>query len=333
VRAWTFQRHGDPASVLALTEAPDPVLGPEDILVEVTAAAVNFADGLIIRGNYQVRPTLPSTPGMELCGRIVGPTPLGTSFAEGDRVVGLPRNLTGAFAQYAAVPATDLFPAPESLDDDHVAALVISYQTAWFALHRRAAVRPGEVVLVHAAAGGVGSATVQLAKAAGATVIGVVGSTEKAAVAQSLGCDVIINRSAEDIATGVEAATGGRGADVVIDPVGGDAFEASTHAIAFEGRVVVIGFASGRFPTVRAEHAMVKNYGILGLHWGLYRSRDPDAVRSVHVALSDLVASGAALPLVGAAHPFEQAVEALASVWAGSSVGRVVLQGPGVSKP
>jgi NADPH2:quinone reductase len=178
---------------------------------------------------------------------------------------------------------------------------------------------------VHAAAGGVGSAAVQLGKAAGATVIGVVGGAEKAAVARELGCDVVIDRRTEDVVAAVKAATGGRGADVIYDPVGGDAYTQSTKVVAFEGRIVVVGFASGTIPSPGLNHALVKNYSIQGLHWGLYATKNPKLILDCHEQLTELAARGAIKPLVSERVPLAGAAAAVQRVGDGVTTGRVVV--------
>ena len=229
----------------------------------------------------------------------------------------------GGFAEYAVLPAQFTFRAPASLDDAEAAALTIAYQTGWFALHRRTRLMPGETVLVHAAAGGVGTAAIQLAKAAGARVIGVVGGPEKAGVAAAMGADVVIDRRSEDIVARVKAETGGRGVDVVYDPVGGASFTASTKCIAFEGRILVIGFASGDIPSAALNHALVKNYSIIGLHWGLYRQMEPGALHECHTELERLVAAGTIRPWVSARYGLDQVVDALEDLAGGTTTGRV----------
>jgi NADPH2:quinone reductase len=231
----------------------------------------------------------------------------------------------GAFAQYAVVPAAGVLPAPEALDDAEAAALHIGYQTGWFGLHRRAAIRPGETLLVHAAAGGVGSAAVQLGKAAGATVIGVVGGPEKVKTARELGADIVVDRRSEDFVAVVKEATAGRGANVVYDPVGGEAYAKSTKCIAFEGRIVVVGFTSGTVPAPGLNHVLVKNYAILGLHWGLYNTHDPVAVRHAHDELSRLAAEGAVRPHVTERLPLSGAADAVQRVADGTTTGRLVV--------
>ncbi|WP_371483980.1 NADPH:quinone oxidoreductase family protein [Kitasatospora sp. NBC_00315] len=328
MRAWQVEELGEPREVMRLREGlerPEP--GPGQVLVRVRAASVNFPDALMVRGHYQVRPPLPFTPGVELCGVVEALGEGVRLHSGGDRVIGNPVLPGGAFAEYALLDAAATFRAPDALDDAEAAALHIGYQTAWFALHRRAALRPGETLLVHAAAGGVGSAAVQLGKAAGATVIGVVGGADKAAVARELGADLVVDRTAEDFVAAVKAATGGRGADVVFDPVGGDAYTGSTKCIAFEGRIVVVGFAAGTIPAPALNHALVKNYSILGLHWGLYNTRDPGAVRAAHEELGKLAEQGVVRPLVSARLPLAEAAAGVQLVADGRSTGRVVVLG------
>jgi NADPH2:quinone reductase len=290
----------------------------------VRAANVNFPDAMLCRGHYQIRPPLPFTPGVELCGEVAA-LGGGVSLDIGSRVITPAALPAGAFAELAVVPAAGVLPAPESLDDAEAAALHIGYQTAVFGLHRRAALRPGETLLVHAAAGGVGSAAIQIGKATGATVIGVVGGPEKAKAARELGADLVVDRHSEDFVAAVKEATGGRGADVVFDPVGGDAYTKSTKCIAFEGRIVIVGFTSGTIPAPALNHALVKNYSILGLHWGLYNTHDPAAVRECHDTLTRLAAEGLVKPLVSERVPLAGAADAVQRVADGLTTGRVVI--------
>ncbi|MFD8827966.1 NADPH:quinone oxidoreductase family protein [Streptomyces sp. NPDC059605] len=322
MQAWRVHRNGEPSEVMRLEEIDRPTPGDGQVLIEVLAANVNFPDALLCRGQYQVRPPLPFTPGVEVCGR----TP------DGRRVLATPALPNGGFAEYVVADEAALLPAPEALDDAEAAALHIGYQTGWFGLHRRANLRAGETLLVHAAAGGVGSAAVQLGKAAGATVIGVVGGAEKARTAAELGCDLVVDRHTQDIVAAVKEATGGRGADVVYDPVGGDAYAKSVKCVAFEGRVVVVGFASGVIPTPALNHALVKNYSILGLHWGLYNTKDPAAVRACHDELTRLAAQGTVKPLISERVEPAGAAKAVQRVADGASTGRIVVLPEGAAR-
>ncbi|MFF0714505.1 NADPH:quinone oxidoreductase family protein [Streptomyces bauhiniae] len=315
MQAWQVHENGEPRDVMRLAEVETPTPGEGQVLLRVRAANVNFPDALLCRGQYQIRPPLPFTPGVEICGET----------EDGRRVIANPALPYGGFAEYALADARALLPAPEALDDAEAAALHIGYQTGWFGLHRRAHLEAGETLLVHAAAGGVGSAAVQLGKAAGARVIGVVGGADKAAVARELGCDVVVDRRTEDVVAAVKEATGGKGVDVIYDPVGGDAYAQSAKLVAFEGRIVVVGFASGSIPSPALNHALVKNYSILGLHWGLYNTKNPKLVLRCHEELTELAARGAIKPLVSERVPLAGAADAVQRVADGVTTGRIAV--------
>lgn len=325
MKAWRVHELGEPRDVLRLEDIPAPEPGPGQVAVEVLAAPPNFPDVLLCRGQYQMKPDLPFTPGVELCGRI---TKVGEKVGHakvGQRVIGPPVMPHGSFAEATLMDGMGFLPAPEGLDDAEASALVIGYQTAWFALHRRTQIREGDVLLVHAAAGGVGSAAVQLGKAAGATVIGVVGGGEKADYARELGADVVVDRHTQDFVSVVKEETGGKGADIVFDPVGGAAYEGSTKCIAFEGRIVVIGFAGGTIPTPGLNHALIKNYSIVGLHWGLYMSKNPGVILECHADLTRLVDEGKVRPLISERLGLGDVADGVARLGEGSTVGRLVV--------
>jgi len=327
VKAWHVTSLGEPSAVLEAVEIDIPAPGPGQVTVRVLASAANFPDVLMCRGLYQVRPELPFTPGVELCGEI---TALGDGvdgFAVGDRVLGGAVLPYGGFGEYALMSATETFPAPASLNDAQASSLFIGYQTGWFGLHRRANIQPGETLLVHAAAGGVGSAAIQLGKAAGARVIGVVGGEAKADVARRLGADVVVDRHTQDFVEVVKAETGGRGADVIYDPVGGDTYLRSTKCIAFEGRILVIGFAGGAITETALNHALIKNYSIVGLHWGLYNKMAPELVGECHAELTRLADAGLIAPLVSERLALADVPDGLQRLADGVTVGRVVYEG------
>lgn len=319
-RAWQATAYGEPGEVLALVEreVPEPASG--EVRIRISAIALNFPDVLLCRGQYQVRPEPPFVPGVECCGVV---TALGegvASVAVGDRVVA---SLIGVMAEEANVPAGSVFPAPSALTDAEAAALTVGYQTAWVGLHRRAGLQPGETVLVTAASGGVGSAAVQLAAAAGARVIAVVGNAAKGELAVRLGAHIVIDRSSEDIVERVKTETGGRGVDVVFDPVGGATYAAAQKVIAFEGRLLVVGFAGGEIQQVPANIVLVKNFSVVGVHWGLYLAKAPEIPREAHAALTELAASGVVKPEVTEV-PFADVPTALDRLAAGETVGRLV---------
>ncbi|MFF2082794.1 NADPH:quinone oxidoreductase family protein [Nocardia sp. NPDC058176] len=326
MKAWRVHETGEPREVLRLEEIADPHAGPGQLVVRVLAAPANFPDVLLCRGKYQITPPLPFTPGVELCGEVVEIGDGVTRFAVGDRVIGNPNLPAGAFAEHTVLDEANAFAAPAALDDAEASALSIGYQTSWFALHRRTKLLAGGMLLVHAAAGGVGSAAVQLGKAAGATVIGVVGGAEKAEYCRALGADLVIDRRTEDFVPVVKEFTGGRGADVVYDPVGGEAYAKSTKCIAFEGRILVIGFAGGTIPQPALNHALIKNYSIIGLHWGLYKQYNPQAIQDCHAELTGLAAAGAVKPLVSERLALADVADGLGRLGDGLTVGRIVFE-------
>ncbi len=316
MRAWRVHELGDPSKVMSLDEVETPTPGEGQVLVKVRAAALNFPDVLMAMGMYQEKPPLPYTPGVELCGEIV---------ETGQRVIGGPSRGPGAFAEYALMDADNAWPVPDGMTDEKAAALYLTYQTGYVGLHRRANIQAGDWLLVHAGAGGVGSAAIQLGKAVGAKVIATAGGERKTDICRELGADHVIDYTTEDFVPIVKELTGGHGADIVYDPVGGDVFDKSRKCIAFEGRIVVVGFTSGRIPEAPANHLLVKNYSVVGLHWGLYRKMDPARIGTVHEELTRLVESGAVDPLVGAVHPLDEAPQALKALADRGTVGKVVL--------
>jgi NADPH2:quinone reductase len=324
VKAWQLTQHGEPEEVLELTEVACPAPGPGQILVRVLAAAANFPDVLLCRGVYQVKVPFPFTPGVELCGEVVEVGAGVTEFAAGQRVIGDTALPSGAFAEYAVMDASAALLAPPALDDAEAAPFYVTYETCWLGLHRRARLQPGETLLVHAAAGGVGTGAIQVGKAAGARVIGVVGGPAKVALAEGAGADIVIDRSKEDFVAVVKDVTGGKGVDVVFDPVGGDAFLKSTKCIAFEGRILVVGFASGDIPSAALNHALVKNYDIIGLQGRTYRFLEAAAVRDHYAELVKLTETGAIKTVVTERLALADVPDGLRRLGAGATTGRIV---------
>ena len=326
MKAWVVRQLGGPETLrFEDVDAGAPADGM--VRIAVRASAINYFDALMVAGQYQVKPELPFVPGNEISG-VVDSGGAATGLKKGDRVTALLDNagLTrGGYAELADAMPTSVQRMPDAMPFDDAAGFTLIFQTAWFGLHRRANLQSGETLLVHAGAGGVGSAAIQLGKAAGATVIATAGSDEKTAVCRELGADHAINYKTQDFAEEVKGLTGGRGADVIFDPIGGDVFDRSAKCVAFEGRIVVVGFTSGRIPQAAANHVLVKNYSVVGLHWGLYARRAPDLLPAAQAALLDLYASGKIKPLISAHVPLADAPQALAMVAAGKSTGKVIL--------
>ncbi len=319
MKAWQVQELGEPQDVLRWVDLPDPVAGPGQLRVKVDAVALNFPDILLCKGMYQEKPALPFTPGMEVCGTVLdGPR-------AGERVIGGPGLPNGGLAEQVLLSEQGAFTVRDDMPAAKAAGLMITYQTGYVGLHRRGQLKAGETLLVHAGAGGVGTAAIQLGKAAGARVIATAGGPDKVQVCRDLGADVVIDYLADDFVAAVKEATNGAGADVIYDSVGGDTFDKSRKCIAFEGRIVVVGFAGGRIADAPTNHALVKNYSVVGLHWGLYRHKDPRVIPETHEALMKLWDDRKIDPLIGAELPLSEAPAALTRLGDRGTVGKVVL--------
>jgi NADPH2:quinone reductase len=328
-RAWRVRRLGSPADALRLEAATASSPGPQEARVAVTAVGLNFPDLLVCAGLYQERPLPPFTPGFEAAGTVVE-AGRGSAWRRGQQVIVVPELPNGSFQESVTVPDGQLYPVPDTMAAEAAATLHIAYQTAHFALHRRAAVGRGETVVVTGAGGGVGAATLQLARAAGARVVAVVGSSPKAAACRAWGADEVIDASqCADFASTVMELTDGRGAGVVVDVVGGDVAEQARRCVAFEGRLVVVGFAGGGIESVPANHVLLRNYSVVGLHLARYRRHNPQLLRSVHAELVRLWRTGAIAPPLDRVIPFEDAVDGLEAIRRRQVVGRVVLRAGG----
>ncbi len=312
---------------MTLEDVASPQPGEGEVLVDIKAASVNFPDLLVIQGKYQVLPPLPFSPGKECAGiiKLVGANV--TRVKPGDRV--LVQIEYGGYAQQVVTKAVNCHVFPDAMSFTEAAAMGLTYMTAHFALVERAAIKAGESVLVTGAAGGVGLATVQVAKALGATVLAAVSNAEKAAAAKAAGADHIIDTGVENLRDGlrdqVYAAVGKRGVDVVVENVGGDIFDACLRAIAWSGRIIVVGFAGGRIPEVKAGHLLVKNISLIGLQFSNYRDRQPEKCLAVREQLFDLYRAGKLKPYVMATYPLARYMEALALVRDRKVIGKVVL--------
>lgn len=308
----------------ALTDLPLPEPGPGAVRVRVRAAAVNFPDLLMTRGAYQLKPDLPFTPGLEFAGEVDAVGEGVEGWAAGDAVVG--GNRFGAMAEYCVVPVAALRPKPARLSWAEAAAYPVAYLTAWVALVRCGRVAPGDWVLVHGAAGGVGLASVDLARALGAQVIAAASSAAKRDALTALYAPDAVIDSAPGFRDAVKALTGGKGADVILDPVGGDVFDESTRCIAFDGRLLVIGFASGRIPEISVNMPLIKGFSVVGVRAGEYGRRFPERGAENLAAIDALAAEGRIRPHVHATLDLADWREGFAMLERREVVGKVVLR-------
>ena len=312
---------------LKVEEIAEPVPGNGEVLIQVTHAGINFPDMLVMTGKYQNLPERPFVPGKDAAGRIVAVGPGVQGLKQGDRVVAQVE--FGAFAERLAAPAASCYPLPDSISDQDAAGMGLVYQTAYFALVERGQFKPGEAVLVNGAAGGVGGAAIQLVKALGGTALAGVIGQEQAETARALGADHIIDLAAPNLRDSlreqVYACTGGKGADVVLDPLGDDIFDAAIRAVAWCGRLVCIGFAAGRIPTLKVNYLLVKNIAVSGLQWSDYRDRQPEKVREVQQRLYELHAKGALRPQITEVLPLARFAEPLRVLANGKGRGKYVL--------
>jgi NADPH2:quinone reductase len=326
VRAVVVETYG-PLEEAAVRDIPAPRPREGEVAIAVEAAGVNFPDILVMEGNYQVKPELPFTPGKEAAGVVTAVAPDVVGFHPGDRVAAQVEY--GAYAQHMVVPACNVYALPDALGFDEAAALGLSYLTAHFALRERARLGAGEKVLVLGASGGVGLAAVQLGRAFGATVIGGTRGEGSARIVVEAGADHVVELGKENLRDAlredVRRATDGYGVDVVIDPVGGEPFAAALRCLAWCGRLVTVGFASGAIPEVRANYLLVKNIAVMGLQWSDYRDRRPDAVRAAQAEIFDLAVGGKLRPHISVSLPLDKFADALTLLRAGVAEGKLVL--------
>ncbi len=293
------------------------------MVVQVAAAALNFPDMLAIAGQYQVKPPLPFVPGMESAGEVIAAGPR-SALRVGQRVIVSGHG--GAFAERVAATDAGCYPVPDAMSDADAAALLVVYQTGWLSLVRRARLRAGETLLVHGGAGGVGTAAIQLGKALGARVIATASGAAKLDVCRSCGADDVFDYRERAIPEAVAELTGGRGADVIYDPIGGDVFDASTRCLAFEGRLLVIGFAGGRIPEIKANRILLKNIDVIGIFWGNYQLHDPAVARTAHAELCRLYEQAAIRPVIYREYPLAELPAALGALEGRESYGKIVVR-------
>jgi NADPH2:quinone reductase len=323
MKAWRMPELGDPWQKLAVEDVASPQVGSGMVKIAVEATDLNFADILQCQGSYQVKLEPPFTPGMGSVGRVLA-VPEGVNLQIGQRVVGPTVGPAGGYAEEAMLLAEQATPIADEVDPIKAVAMHVTYGTAWFGLHLRGNLQPGETVLVLAAAGGVGAAALELAKLQGCWVIAAAGGPEKTATCKSMGADEVIDYDHEDLYERVMELTQGRGVDVIYDPVGGEYFDVSRRLIAWEGRILIIGFASGTIPSAPMNHALVKNYSIVGVHMGGYRQKDPAPFEQCYSTLYSMLLAGQINPLVDRVVGFEDLPTALLDLSERRSKGRIV---------
>jgi len=316
-KAW-----GDP-STLVLEEVEAKAPGEGEVRIRIRACGVNFADTLMIAGQYQSRPPFPFSPGVEIAGEVIEVGAGVTQFMLDDRVMGITDY--GGYAEEATIRAALLLPMPPNMDFVTAAAFPIAYGTSHLALDHRAHLKTGETLLVLGAAGGVGLTAVEIGKLMGATVIAAASTPEKLALTQQYGAEHFINTSSENLRDRIKEITGGKGVDVVYDPVGGDLFDQAVRSLNWEGRLLVIGFASGRIPEVPANLTLVKNISIVGVFWGAYAGRNPKVLTGSLLTLLGWHAEGKLKPHVSATYPLEKAADAMFALINRQSTGKVVI--------
>ena len=324
MKAWRVHAWGEPES-MQLEEVAAPEPGPGQIRIRHRAAALNFFDILQVQGKYQVKPPFPFTPGAEAAG-IVDAVGAGVhQFSTGDAVLAF---VTGGLAECSLTDAARAFPIPAGMDFAEAAAMPIVYHTSWYALRERAALRVGEWLLVHAGASGVGMSAIQIGKAIGARVFATAGSREKLDFCLAQGAGHAIDYRDAAWVDRVKELTGGRGADVIYDPVGGDVFDLSTRCIAPDGRLLVIGFASGHIPSIQANRILLKNMSVVGVFWGAHTQRHPEYLAETQSGLAEMYAKGHIKPVVGKRWPLESAPQALRELAERKVAGKAVLEFP-----
>lgn len=326
MRAWRVDELDHPSvSLQMVDDVPEPVPGPDEVRIRVEGGNINFADILLCQGIYQDRPGVPFTPGLETSGTIeaVGP---GVDLAVGTRIAGMAALPSGGYAEQALVRAPTALVFPDDVEPAAATVLYSTFQTSHVGLHHRAGLRAGEWLLVHGASSGVGAAAVQLGAAAGAQVIATAGSESKRAHCTELGADHVLDSRSSDLRSTIMELTDGRGVDVAFDPVGGDVGEVTRRVMAWEGRLVVIGFASGDIPTYPANHVLVKNYAVIGLHWGAYVDHGGRRViEAAHADLIELYRAGRITSNVTGTIALDDVPDALAALEARTVTGRLVL--------
>lgn len=323
MRAILCKEYGPPEK-LVLEEIEPPEMKSNEVRIGVEACGVNFPDSLIIEGKYQFRPDPPFSPGAEVAGKVLEVGSEVTHVRVGDQVMAM--TTWGGYAEQLIAPAAKVIPMPRSMDFVTGAGFPMVYGTSYHALKQRAQIQPGETLLVLGAAGGVGLAAVELGKAMGARVIAAAGSEEKLQVCAEHGADELINYREKELKTEVRRLTDDKGADVIYDPVGGDAFDQSLSAINWKGRILVVGFASGTIPKAAVNRVLLKGCAIVGVFWGRFMGEEPQVGRENFLELFELFEAGKLKPHVSRTYPLAQAADALNELTGRRSVGKVILR-------
>lgn len=323
VKAIVCEQWGPP-SALSWKEVPSRPLKAGEARIRVRASGINFADVLMVGGTYQVKPAFPFSPGLEAAGEVTEVTADVANVRPGDRVLAVSR-FGGSYAEELVVDARIVVPIPDAMDYVTAAAFPVAYGTSYFALTHRGGLAAGEWLVVAGAAGGVGLTAVEIGKQLGANVIAIAGGPEKCAVAREHGADATIDHRTDVIEERIKALTGGRGADVVYDPVGGDVFDACLRAVGWEARMLVIGFAAGRIQAVPANRILVKNISVIGVVWGAQTARDPAASARQLEELLRWYAVGRLKPRVSRTFPMAEAPAAMEALLSRQHPGKIVL--------
>lgn len=322
MKAWRVNDWCEPDQMeFADIPVPEPKAG--EIRIKNRAASLNFYDILLIQGKYQVKPPRPFTPGSEVAGVVDAVGEGVTEFNVGDRVQAMA--VGGTFCEYSIAPAAKAFRIPDAMSFEEAAAMIVIYQTSYFALTHRTQIKPGEWLLVHAGAGGVGSSAIQIGKALGARVIATAGAEEKLRFCLSQGAVAALDYRDASWVDQVKQITAGRGADVIYDPVGGEIFELSTKCLASEGRLLVIGFAGGTIPSIAANRVLLKQISVIGVYWGGYLEHHPEYMHEAQAALFKMYEAGQIKPVVSQTFALADAVVALNALATRKTYAKVVL--------
>jgi NADPH:quinone reductase len=322
MKAWIVNEWCEPEQ-MQFADIPTPEPSPGEIRIRNHAAALNFYDILLIQGKYQVKPPRPFTPGSEVAGVVDAVGEGVQNFKPGDRVQAMASR--GTYAEYSLASASKSFQVPSGMSFEEAAAMIVIYQTSYFALTHRTEIKPGEYLLVHAAAGGVGASAVQIGRALGAHVIATAGGEEKLDFCRSQGARFTLDYRDPGWVDRVKEITGGRGADIIYDPVGGEIFDLSTKCIAVDGRLLVIGFAGGPIPSIAANRILLKNISIIGAYWGGYIERHPEYFHHTQAALFKMYEAGQIKPIVSQTFPLAGAVDALRALATRKTFAKVAL--------